>query len=114
MADSPTRIRFQDEGDTREASKLIDDPKLNPPLRLWIEAEQGGLIRIGAIAVSSRSETAEEVRRSQGHSFWATKEDVRWFIEQLPAALAFAESPREAPEPEPEDFHDVIGEGSTR
>jgi hypothetical protein len=86
-----TRVLYLEQGDCRQASRLIDDPKLSPPLRLWVEAELGGLIRVGLIAVSSRTETAVELRYSQSHSFWATKDDIRWFIEQLPAALAFAE-----------------------
>jgi hypothetical protein len=85
-----TRIRYIDSGDCREASCLIDDPKLDPPLRMWIEAERNGLLRIGLVAVTSRSESAEEQRGRHG-TFWLTRDDVRWFIEQLPAALAYVE-----------------------
>lgn len=89
---TPTRVRDIEQGETREFSRLIDDPLLDPPLRLWIEASRNDLTRVGIVAVTSRNETAEEKRGGQ-RIFWCTRDDLRWFIEQLPLALAFLEEP---------------------
>lgn len=87
-----TRIRYLENGAALELSRAIPDPLLDPPMRLLIEADREGLTLVGVIPVTSPTDGAEELRGGNARVFWCTKEDLRWFIEQLPRALAFLET----------------------